>query len=235
MRPARVASRGAVTILALLLGIQMAAAGLPDWAQRIAGTTPAPPEGLPKHPARVLFEETTVEVQPDGLLRVRYRRAAQALSPTAYEVGAGFFHFSDRTKFSKSVAWHLPPEGRTKKKKGASIDLTLDDSFLTSRQTRLVPVEGIEKGSLVFFEFEATEEPYQLAYQVLFYDDYPIETVRFVLEVDPSWEVRYDWPRGSGPEPTISGNSRIWEMNDLEPVEWERLGVPPSDQAPFSS
>jgi transglutaminase-like putative cysteine protease len=209
------------------------AARLPDWAARIAETAPETGEGLTEHVARVLLSETLVTVEPDGNLHVRQRRAVQALSPRAEEIGLGYFSFDDRTEILKSKGWHLPPEGKAKKSRGGALDITLDSVFLSDQRLRVIGVQDVEKGSLVFFEFEAIEQPYQLVYQTMFYEDAPTDAIRVVVEVPPNWSVDHEWLRHDGPEPTVAEGQWEWKIEHYEPPEPEPLGDSTADRAPM--
>jgi hypothetical protein len=208
------------------------AARLPDWAQSVANTAPEIPEGISEDRSQILLSETRVQVGADGKLQVRRRMASQALSPNADEVGLGAFHFVEGTQVRRSKAWHLPPEGKAKKSRGA-IDVTLEDSFLTDQRTRFVHVAGIEKGSLVFFEFEAELEPDQLAYQVYFHEAASTELFRFELETPSDWSVSDAWLRQEGPGPRVSGTTRTWEVQGLQAPDDEPLGESALDTAPL--
>ena len=97
--------------LVLLIASAGAAHGakLPDWIERISQSTPPIEPGVHEIDSRILFSETRVDVQPDGTFHLRARRAVQALTPQADEVGLGYFHFDDRTEIRKTRAWHLSP------------------------------------------------------------------------------------------------------------------------------
>lgn len=208
------------------------AAGLPDWAKAVAA--PPVPEGVPDVPARVLLSETRTAVQPDGTLRIRRRFVTQVLSARAgEEVGIGQFFFESTAKVTATRAWHLTPDERTKRSHSAPVDFTAGDSFLTDNKVRAIPVAGVRKGSVVFFEFEATERPYFLSLRHLFYEGAPVAVARFELETPPGWSVRPAWLRRPGPDPAGAGNVRIWELRDLPAPLEEELGDSPIDRAPL--
>jgi len=220
--------------LAILVPLTVSeAARLPDWAKRIADTAPEYGDTVPEHPSRVLLSEISLIVQQDGKLRVRRRTATQALSWIAADVGLGVFHFDEDTEILRSRGWHLPAEGKAKKSSGAAMDLSLDDAFLSDQKVRFIGLDGVEKGSLVFFEFEAIEEPEQLAHLELFHEGAPIEVARLTLQTPPDWSVRYAWLRNLGPEPSVREGVRIWELRHLEMTEPEELGQSPVDRAPI--
>jgi len=222
-----------LSIIALASSAPALAARLPDWAARIAEAAPETGAGLTEHSARVLLNDTLVTVKPDGNLHVRQRRAIQALSPRAEEIGLGYFPFDDRTEMLKSKGWHLPPEGRAKKSRGGALDITLDSVFLSDQRMRVIGVRDVEKGSLVFFEFEAVEQPYQLVYQTMFYEDAPADVMRVVVEVPPNWSIDHEWLRHDGPDPSVAEGRWEWKIERFEPPDPERLGDSAADRAPM--
>gem|GEM_PF-2928438 len=234
-RTLRAASRFA-TCLALagpLAATSTWASRLPDWAAAIAAGAPALPPGVPTSASRILLSETRYAVQPDGSYRIRRRLAIQAMSVDTEDVGTGWYAFEDTAKVTATRAWHLPPDDSAKKSHSTPVDITIGDAFLSSSKARAIPVDGVKKGSLVFFEFEATEKPYFLNLLELFYEGVPVIRARFEVETPAGWTVRPVWLRGKGPEPVVSGLVRAWELSDLPaPVE-EEMALEPQEVAPL--
>ena len=225
--------RGSILALALLLaGSQARAAHLPEWAAAIAAAAPEVPPGSPATPTRVLLSETRYSVQPDGTYRVRRRLAVQALSVVTEGVGIGYFHFDETAQIVASRAWHLRHDDSVRRSHSAAVDIAVGDAFLTSSKTRLFPVDDVKKGSLVFFEFEAKEKPYFLTLTNLFFEGAPVALARFELELPPGWSARWTWLQGKGPEPTMTGPVRSWDLRDLPAPVKEDLAPPPDEMAP---
>ena len=226
--------------VAVALIVVIASAGaahgakLPDWVERISRSIPPVEPSVHEIASRILYSETRVEVQPDGTFNLRARRAVQALTPQADEVGLGYFHFDDRTEIRKTRAWHLSPErDRVKKSKFATLDMSPNDFFLSDAKTRFVRVDGTERGSVVFFEFEAVAQPYQPVYQMLFVEDAPADVIRLETHVPDGWKTRHAWLRREGPEPVVSGGVTTWELRDVEAPKIEPLSGQGIDSAPF--
>ncbi len=229
-----------IALLAFFLGMSTGpwsashAARLPDWAKPIADAAPEIPAEAPRNPSRILFREDRLTVTLAGTFRVRRRVATQALTSRAAEdAGVGLFAFSDGAKVARPRAWHLPPGEKAERHHEQPVDLTLDEAFLTDSRTRLVSLQGVKKGSIVFFEFEAEEVPFVLAYADLFHEPSPTDLARFEVETPPGWSVRHAWLRKPGLEPRIEGNVRTWEMRDLPWREPEPMGDPPDAGAPM--
>lgn len=227
-------ARGAGLALAtaLLLGTAASAASLPPWAQALADAAPALPEGVPKTRARVLLAEDVLTVQPDGTFRVRRRIAMQALKTRSEGVGIAGFDFQEGAKIHVSKAWHLPPEGKAAKSRGPEVDVSIDDAFVTDSRVRLVGVDGVKKGSLVFFEFEAEHRPHLFGYRHLFLEDGPVDLARFVLELPEGWGVRSSWLRGGAPEVEAGARRRVWQLTDLPDLDEEPWGERAVERAP---
>jgi len=209
------------------------AASLPDWAAATAETAPEVPPGPPNTPSRVLYSEVRTAVQTDGTLRIRRRFALQALSVETDTVSTGWYPFGDTTKVTAVRAWHLPPHERAKKSRSIPVDVAVGDAFLSGSKVRLLEVEGVKKGSLVFYEFEAIEKPYFLSLSHLFYEGAPVDRARFELETPPGWSVRSVWLRHPGPDPRVAGTLRSWELRGLSAPEEERLAPDAADEAPL--
>ena len=206
---------------------------LPDWAASLAASAPEVPAGVGGGASRVLLSELQYVVQPDGTYRVRRRLAVQALSVETRNVSTGYFAFDESSRITATRAWHLPPDDSARKTRSMPMDVAIGDSFLSGSKARTIPVEGVKKGSLLFFEFEAVEKPYFLNLTYRFFEGAPVSLARLELQLPPGWKERSAWIQGKGPEPVLTGATRIWEMRDLpEPVE-EDLAPNPVDAAPL--
>jgi hypothetical protein len=229
MRAARAAAIG----LAALAIATRASAGFPDWAKTAAGAAPPVPDGMPEWPERALLTDTSIVVSDQGATwRIARRKVVQVLSarvdPTSFE----FFHFDDTTKVKKAKGWHAPPGERAQRDGGGALELSLSPEFLTDDKTRVVSLEGVKKGSVVAYEFVAESKPYTLTTLESFYDDAPIDLARWSIELPPSWELKYAWLNGKGPEPTHSGNTWVFEQHDLIPAREDKLDEDPFWLAP---
>lgn len=224
----------AVLLITLAASFAQAHAGIPEWAQPFVASAPEVAGVVSKHPSRVLFAETALQVADDGRFTVRRRVVVQAQSARAEEVGLGSFSFTDGARILSSRAWHLAPDSeRARRSRDGGIDFTIDSSFLTDARVRVVPVEGVRKGSLVFFEFTATENYPVLTYRSLFLEGGPIDVARFSVELPAGWSLRSDWPRGGGIPPTVAGSTTTWELRNLPYPEDEPLGIGPVESAPL--
>lgn len=210
------------------------AARLPDWAKPIADAAPPVAEGVSKHPSRVLFKEMRYAVQPDGAMKVRYRFASQALSARdSDEVGLGYFTLEGTMKAGASKAWHVPPGERAERSWMPPVDVSVSPHFLDNTKARVLMMEGVKKGSLVFFEFEAMDTPWILPITYVFYDPAPVAVSRLQIETPPGWESTWVWLRRPGLDPTSQGALRTWELRDLPAPEEVEMGVPPREEAPM--
>ncbi len=224
---------GAANVLVLGLPYSIAGAKLPDWASEIADAAPEVAAGVPENPYRVLLSETRYVVQADGSFEIRRRLAHQALSLKSEGVGTGWFPFSDVVKVTSSKAWHLPPDDTAHRSRSKPTDIAVGEAFLSSNKARVLPVQGVKKGSLVFFEFEATQKPYFLTLTHLFFEGAPVTTDRLELSAPPGWTVRWTWLRHKGPDPAVRGDVRTWEMRDIASPESEPMGPEAESEAPI--
>src|SRR3989304_3998951 len=157
---------------------------------------PPPPAGGPAPSTRILLREPRLEVRPEGIFRIRRRVAVQVLSARTDGIQSAAFGIGPWTRLKASRGWHPPPGGDVKKgRAGNSFEIADAESFVSDRGRRLVAMDGIERGSLVFFEFEASSEPYTLDHAEWFFDVGPMARAVLELEVPPLWSVRSAWPR----------------------------------------
>ncbi len=226
--------------LAVLAALGLAAPGqeplaakLPDWARDIAESASSVPEGIAEHDHRVLLYEMRYEVRPDGTLRQRKRIAKQALQAGARGVAVDALVIGGTAKSTAARAWHLPPDARAKKSWMPPVEVNVGGGFVSDAKARGMWVEGVRKGSLAFFEFEAVDKPYFLSLLHGFYDEVPTDLARFELQVPAGWGVRAEWLRGGGPPPVVSGDVRVWELRDLPVIEPEELSPAPDELAPL--
>lgn len=224
-------------LIAMILGLAASAspalAGLPAWAKAVTEAAPPVPEGVPEWPARTLLAESSIVLSPDGATwRIQRHKVTQILSNRVPESAFGFFPFDDTTKIKKSKGWHVPPGERAHRDIGGALELALPTDFLTDAKARVVALDGVKKGSLVVYEFEAESRPYTLTAVESFYDDVPVSVARWSVELPPSWTLKYAWLPGSGPEPMHSGSTWSFEQRDLVPERGETMGESPSDLGP---
>ncbi|HEX5043641.1 MAG TPA: DUF3857 domain-containing protein [Candidatus Polarisedimenticolaceae bacterium] len=225
---------GAV-LLALLCGfLPVRAARLPDWARPIAEQAPAV-EASPStsFDSRVLLTETTLTVLPDGTLRTHRLLARQSLQARAEGVGVEGYGFGMNSRIKSAKVWHLPPGEKPERSQSPALDLADYATFATDRKTRVVRVNGVRKGSLVFFEFEAEEREPTLDWAYTFYEGQPIREARLHLQLSPGWSVHHAWMRTAGPAPEIRGSTYSWTLHDLEPPPREDLAPRPYATAPL--
>jgi Domain of Unknown Function with PDB structure (DUF3857) len=216
--------------LVVLLSTGPVYAGLPDWAKEIAADAPEIPDGIPEWRARVLLEESHVEVAADGASwRIRERLALQYLSNRVEDVQYHLFDFDDTIKVKRSKGWHLPPGERAQRNVGGAVDITLSDDFLTDAKERAVVLANVRKGSLVFYEFEAEGKPYASGDVIPFSTDEPASVIRWSVDLPPGWALRHAWLRGAGPEPVRSGSNWAFEVRDTVPIKEEKLGPAPGN------
>ena len=226
----RVAALAAVLAAFAASGIR--AARLPDWAREIVETAPELGEEIEPHPSRVLLSETRLVVSEDGSFAIRRRFAAQALRDGA-EVSTGWYHTDRTAKLETAAGWHVPVDGGRPRSETWRSALTLERGFAIDQRSHLVHIEGVRRGSLVFFEFEEEKVPTTLSYSLLFDEKTPTGTMALEVEAPRGWTIRHEWLRRSRPGPSIDGAVRRFEIRDLPGEADEPLGEPVSHLAPL--
>ena len=97
----------------------------------------------------------------------------------------------------------------------------------------MLPVAGVKKGSIVFYEFEAIDKPYFLMVHHFFHEGAPADRVRFQLELPSGWKQRVHWLRHEGPAATPDGAVSTWELRDLPGPLDEEMAPDPAEDAPL--
>lgn len=224
----------------LLLCAAMAAAGdaraarLPDWASRLAASAPEVPDTITEHPARMLLRERSVRIEASGEVSTRLRTARQVLS-ARNDFDLEYFPFRRNVEIEFSRVWHLTPEGKTTRSTRADfIDFSIDtEAFITDARTRLIPIEGLERGSLVFVEIRTRETPFDLAFAETFYSPYPLDLAAVEVEAPEDWTLVHEWLRRDGGEPRVSGRLHRWELEELQPLGSDPMAPPGDELAPL--
>lgn len=236
------ATGGALRGLVVAFGITFLApaahaARLPDWAQAIASSAPALPAELGKDSARILLIDTAVKINPDGSVRRTYRSARQILFLRPGDSGVAIdrtFVSDESAKFRTSRAWHLPPGEKAEKgSKSAQIEIGGSwGSFLSDNRQRVVAIDGVRGGSLVFFEFEADEYPHALGFNVWFGAGVEVVRERFSIDLPPGFTLRSAWLRKDGSPPVTVGTTTTWELRDIPAPDDSDLAVDADDTRP---
>jgi Domain of Unknown Function with PDB structure (DUF3857)/Transglutaminase-like superfamily len=210
-----------------------AIAGMPDWAKAAAEAAPPVPEGMPEWPERTLLAETSTVVSDDGATwRVTRRKVSQILSARVESTNFGAFGFDDTTKIKKSKGWHLPPGEHARRDYGGALDLSLSNDFLNDDKVRFIALEGVRKGSIVAYEFQAERHPYTLTAVEPFFDGVPVSVARWSIELPAGWTLQYAWLPSGGPEPAHAGTTWTFEQRELDPAHDDPMGEPPNHVAP---
>ena len=227
----------ASALLLLLAGVlpvsPAGAARLPDWAQQQARTAPALPAGVPSHDERFLLSETRLTVGTDGTFRIRRRTAVQVVSATGAGIRVDALPFRHGARLEPPRVWHLPPGSRVERGTEAAVDVSHPAMFLGDERVRLVHIDGIRKGSLVFFELTATQPVPVLVWRHAFAEPGPVSVARLEVELPAGWLVRHGWTRHAGPPPVVRETLSTWELHDVVPAEEEPFGPAPADAVPL--
>ncbi|RMF70845.1 MAG: DUF3857 domain-containing protein [Acidobacteria bacterium] len=224
-----------VALLALHAGGGPAeAARIPTWARGIVEESARAPHPDPYWNWRILFRESTVSVAEDGTVRTTRREVRQILDASIDEDAARVF-FDSRTKIERLRAWHVPPERRrARRARGRdAIDVATGESFLSDDATRVLPVENLEKGSLVLIEAETTARRWALTWLIPVGASVPTLRERVVFEVPAGFTLISEWLRLDGPEPERSGGRHVWELVDLPGLRPEQLAPSHAERLPL--
>lgn len=199
------------------------AARVPEWVRAVVDAAPAEPEGPPSPDARVLFDETRIEIAPDGSRRLRLRSVLRARSSRDPDVGTGAIGHGGERKVVKSLAWHLPPGERAQKTREV-VEVTLGEDFFTDDATRFIGFDDVDRGSVVAFEFEVQEAPWtQTERLAIATGAGPVDLARIEVVHPSGWALRHAWIGDRGVAARAIPNGAVFELRDIPPA------APPSE------
>jgi len=238
MTRVRAISCHALLIVPALFSLALAAgpieaARLPGWAQAIADAAPPVLDGIPEHASRVLYQERHVEVLPFGRLEVRDRLAKQALGSGAEQIGFEAVRLGATREIVRTHGWHLPPGERARKSRRSDVlELSTGSGFISDERAQAVTIDGIERGSLVFFELVTRWDPYTLSFSRAFAAPVPVDESRLEIVLPEGWRLRSEWLHEPGPEAEVLGALHRWTLRDLEADDTEPLSDSAAAAAP---
>ena len=202
----------------------------PAWVQ--AQATAQLPEHDDKAIGALLYSETVLNVRPDGKLVRLDRRAYRILRPDGSGLGIARVDVDALTKLNSLHGWSLPAEGKSYEVRErdaleSSLAGVTGSELMSDVRTKLLRIPAAVPGSVVAYEWEVEERPFQLTDEWQFEDTVPVRETHYTLQLPPGWSYKVTWLNHSEqPGVPAGGNGVSWVLHDLKPIELEER-MPP--------
>jgi hypothetical protein len=207
------------------------------------GATEAPPwlhaltsVPLPAHDdkteAVILTSETTLTVSPSGQLKHLLREGVKILRPEGEGFGTIRADYTPMTRITALHAWSIPAAGKdyaVKDKDAVETSLygVMNGELATDMHSLVLQIPAAVPGSIVGWEQEQDERPYQLIDEWDFQESVPTREANYTLHLPPGWSYRAVWLNHAEVRPveTTEGEVR-WTLGD-EPAVPIEAHMPP--------
>jgi len=209
-----VSGRAAAVALYLLAFAGSASAATPPWV-REAMARPVPAGTTAD--AVVLLDDTAVSFFSDGQMTTFHRRVVKILTSAGREHAAGgVFLDGERTKLVSMKAWSIDAKGNEYElRQRDAIEATPADFMLyTDAKVKIFDMPAVEPGTVVAFESERRERPYQPQTSWDFQETIPVVEARFQLSWPAGWSYDARWVNHPPVEPANS----VWIVRNVPAI-----------------
>jgi len=221
-------SRAVSFALTLAVGFTLPAFGATDAPPWLHALTSVP---LPAHDEKteavILASETTLIVSPNGQLKHLVREGLKILRPEGESFGTVRADYDPLTRITALHAWSIPAVGKdyaVKDKDAVETSLygVVNGELATDLHSLVLRIPAAVPGSIVGWEKEQEERPYQLIDEWDFQDSVPTRETSYTLRLPPGWSYRAVWLNHAEVPPveTAAGEVR-WTLSDEPAVPIE--------------
>jgi Domain of Unknown Function with PDB structure (DUF3857)/Transglutaminase-like superfamily len=201
---------------------------LPVWLQE-AAKRPTPSFEIKDVPGVVLHDEQTVTLNSDGNLVTTTNYAVRVLERQGKSYATAVIpYLQSASKVRELKAWLIRHDGTIKYFGKDSITDRIsdpDDIYNEYREKFVSAADESDAG--VIFGYQATIEERPLFTQDIwaFQGRLPTLVSRYTLNLPADWQAKSVTFNHATVEPSVNGNSYIWELRDLAPI-------PPESSSP---
>lgn len=202
------------TLVVLLFAGVVSAAPAPDWV-RAAMERPIPPQPA-RTPAVVLSDATALTFTASGEVTTLRRRVVKILSPAGRNYAYGFAWFDDNTKLLMLRGWSIEPSGEVHKLRERDAVETSAASFevFTDAKMKFLDIPS-EVGSVIAYEYETREKPYEPVTVWRFQESIPVLRARLQARIPKGWQYSPKWTNYTPMEPRAEP---VWEVVDVPAI-----------------
>ena len=231
-------SRARVRRLAAVLfaaaGAARGAEEAPQWLRELA-SAPAPAQDA-KAPAVVLLHEERISMEDSGKITNATRFAVRILNKQgAPYAAARKVYLTDSGKVREFNAWMIHPSGRVKRYgKDEILDLAAanNDIFNEVRVRFASGSRDADPGAVFGYEATSEEKTVFTQYEWQFQNRLPVLTSRIQVSLPPGWRAQSVTFNHAPLEPSVSGSSYTWQMENLPYLEPEEASPEASSLSP---
>ncbi|MGI9035407.1 MAG: DUF3857 domain-containing protein [Pyrinomonadaceae bacterium] len=207
----------------------------PVWLQE-AARLPTPVYEIKGVPTVVLRNEEIVTVEADGTLTRTTRYAVRILVREGREEArARAIYRTDSEKVRDLKAWLIHTGGPTKsygKKEVIDVALAANDLYNEARVKVIDASDQADTGDVFGYETVSESRTIFSQFQFEFQDRLPVLAARFNVNLPDSWTANSVTFNHANVEPAANNNSYVWELRDLQPINYEPSSPKVSSLAP---
>ena len=211
-----------VLLGALTLASVPAHAGVPDWLRSAAQQSNK--KYADDVNAVMLLNESESTVKDNGETVTRVRKVLKVLRPEGRDEAYQGVPFDEETKLNYIKGWSINARGQEyEAKKDDILEVAGGAGYeiYSDTKVKVVRIPGVDVGTIVGVEYEQKRHPYTFEDHWYFQHESPVEHARFILHLPQSWEYRAAWINHPDMQPTVQGNTYIWELTDIPRIENE--------------
>lgn len=203
---------------------------VPDWMRAAASqsTTSVSQDAA----AVVLLDDTVLTVAPDGKAVEHHRHVVRILRVKGRDEGIARVAFDKDSKILSMTVWSIAPDGHEyamKEKEMPEIGIPNSGSLYDDRRIRVAEPPGLDKGSVVGWEYEQRLEPYRHEDTWFFQDDIPKLAQSFVLNLPAGYRYTAVWAHHAADQAIDLENNRTrWNLPATAGIDLDQVPLAPS-------
>ena len=231
-------SRFPLFVILLFVGTSLyAKPTAPDWLNAVTSKPASFAYGKAK--AAVLLDESSIDVDRNGVFTTRTRWVVRLLSKDGKENAVARVPYNSGSNRVKSVqAWLIRPSGEVVPyARKTFIDVAsyenAQELYGEARRMYVFADDEVEAGSV--FAYEAVIEEKSIMSQEIwgFQGSLPVECSALTVNLPEGWRVDAHTFNHEPISPTVTGRSSKWELRQLTAIENEPLSPPQNVGSPW--
>jgi hypothetical protein len=196
----------------------------PAWLSE-AARLPTPAFEIKNVPAVILHNEENISITSEGKITRTNRFAVRVLIREGREEAiARVVYQTDGEKVRDIKGWLIRANGQTKdygKKETIDVAAVSNDLYNEARIKLIDATDDTDAGDVFGYETITEERGIFSQFSFQFQERLPVLKSRCTLNLPEGWKaesVTFNHPKV---EPTVSGSSYSWEINNLQPINYE--------------
>jgi hypothetical protein len=196
----------------------------PQWLQEAAKLS-TPSYDIKDVSAVVLRSEESVTVESDGTVTTTVRFAVRILVREGRrEAVARAVYETDTEKVRDIKAWLIRRSGPSKdygKKETVDLSLVDNDLYNEARMKLISATDEAAEGDIFGYETVTQGKSIFSQFQFSFQNRLPVLFSQFSLNLPSGWRAESVTFNKAKVEPTVNGSSYVWQVRDLQPINYE--------------